>query len=59
VDPRPGRLTDRGLDDVDERRHIVVGDRFAITDRLDERGVDHRRTNATRFGIVRRHDSEL
>ena len=47
MDPRAGRLADRGLDDVDERGHVVIGDRLAITDRL-------RRTPSSMTGALAR-----
>ena len=43
MDPRCLRTTDRVLHDVDERRHVVIRDRFSFEDRLDEHVVDARR----------------
>ena len=37
MDPRSGGAADRRLDDVDERGHVVVGDRLAARTPVDER----------------------
>ncbi len=48
MDPRCLGATDAVLHDVDEGGHVVIGDRLAFEHRLDERGVDARRTRRGR-----------
>jgi hypothetical protein len=52
-----GLLVDRRLDDVDEGRHVVIGDRFPVEHRLHEPVVDDRGVGAARFGVGGRHDA--
>ena len=58
MNPRPGRLADRGLHDVDESCHVVIGDCLAITDRLHKRGIGDGRLGPACCGIGCRHDAE-
>ena len=58
VDPLAGRSADGCLDDVDERRHVVVGDPLAFGHRLDERGRGLRGALADRLGLDLRHDTD-
>ncbi len=55
VDPRAGREANPLLDDVDERRDVVVGDALAL---LDRGGVD-RCPAADRLGVGPRDHAEL
>ena len=59
MDPRPRRLPDGSLHDIDERGDVVIGHRLAITDGLHERVVDHRGVGTTGGCIFGGHDSEL
>ncbi len=58
VDPGAGGRADRGLHDIDERRHVVVGDGLAITHGLHERLVDDRRLLTARGCVGGGHDTE-
>ena len=58
MDPRRCGSPDRGLDDVDERSDVVIGDGLPVEHLLDERVVGRRRRLTTRHGIGGRDDSQ-
>ena len=59
MDPRAFRLADRLLYDVDEGRHVMIGDSLALEHLLDEGRIDLRGTGSAGDGVGDRHDAEL
>src|SRR5487761_1990575 len=53
MDPRPFGHPDGGLDVVDERRGVAIGDELAIVHGLYEGGVDHGTSSAQRGDLAR------
>jgi hypothetical protein len=58
VDPRSGGRPDVGLDDVDERGHIVIREALALVYGLDEGGVDDWSRAADLLGMLCWHHAE-
>jgi hypothetical protein len=58
MDPRSRWRADRVLHHVDERGHVVIGDRLACEHRLDEPIVDGWRTLAARDRLSVGHDAD-